>query len=88
MELSQRCAVYHATNRPPRETGKCDRCGEALIQRDDDKPEKIVERYRQYLEKTMPLADYYASKGCLLTLDGTRDAQVVYDELTAALKAI
>lgn len=81
-------AVYHATNRPPRETGKCDRCGEALIQRDDDKPEKIVERYRQYLEKTMPLADYYASKGCLLTLDGTRDAQVVYDELNAALKAI
>ncbi len=81
-------AVYHATNRPPREAGKCDRCGEPLIQRDDDKPEKIVERYRQYLEKTMPLADYYGAKGCLIALDGTRDAQVVYDELKVALQAL
>lgn len=81
-------AVYHATNRPPREVGKCDRCGAQLVQRDDDKPEKIVERYRQYLEKTMPLIDYYRAKGCLLSIDGTRAAQAIYDELHAALKAL
>ncbi len=81
-------AVYHATNRPPRVIGTCDQCGAQLVQRDDDKPEKIVERYKQYLEKTMPLADYYGAKGCLRPIDGTRDAQAVYDELHAALKAL
>ena len=81
-------SVYHATNRPPRVPGVCDRCGAELMQRDDDKPEKVVERYKQYVEKTMPLVDYYQGKGALLPIDGTRDAQVVYDEIHAALSAL
>ncbi|MDR0967030.1 MAG: adenylate kinase [Myxococcales bacterium] len=81
-------AVYHATNCPPQVIGKCDRCGADLIQRDDDKPEKIVERYKQYLEKTMPLVDYYRAQGTLLPIDGTRDTQAVYGEIQAALATL
>lgn len=81
-------SVYHSTNHPPKTVGTCDRCGAELLQRDDDKPEKIIERYKQYLEKTMPLIDYYRVKNRLMPIDGTHDAQVVYEEIHKMLSAL
>jgi adenylate kinase len=61
-------AVYHLTARPPAKEGICDRCGGALFQREDDKPETIRVRQETYARSTAPLIDYYKKKGLLVSI--------------------
>ena len=51
--------TYHITFNPPKEDGKDDVTGEALIQRDDDKEETVRNRLDVYHAQTEPLVDYY-----------------------------
>ncbi|QJQ96781.1 MULTISPECIES: adenylate kinase [Halomonadaceae] len=51
--------VYHLEYNPPREEGKDDVTGEALIQRDDDRESTVRNRLTVYHEQTAPLVDYY-----------------------------
>lgn len=78
-------ATYHIVNLPSKKEGICDVCGEKLVLRDDDKPETVKKRLQVYHEQTQPLIDYYNKKEVLLTVDGTKDIQVVFDEITAVL---
>lgn len=75
-------AVFHLENKPPRNTGRCDVCSTALVQRDDDKPEVIRRRLEVYREKTQPLLDFYEKKGKIKLIRGDIDLR----ELHAALK--
>lgn len=50
---------YHVVFNPPREEGKDDVTGEALVQRDDDQEETVRKRLQVYHEQTSPLIDYY-----------------------------
>ena len=56
-----------------------------MILRDDDKPETVQKRLDVYHEQTQPLIDYYNKKEVILTVDGTQDIDVVYDEITKVL---
>jgi adenylate kinase len=51
--------VYHVDNNPPKVDGVDDITGEALVQREDDKEETIVERLNVYREQTEPLVSFY-----------------------------
>ncbi|APE31434.1 adenylate kinase [Halomonas aestuarii] len=51
--------VYHLEYQPPKEEGKDDVTGEALIQRDDDRESTVRNRLSVYHEQTAPLVDYY-----------------------------
>ncbi|MCG6657636.1 adenylate kinase [Halomonas campisalis] len=51
--------VYHVEYNPPKEAGKDDVTGEALIQRDDDREATVRNRLAVYHEQTAPLVDYY-----------------------------
>ena len=51
--------TYHITFNPPKEEGKDDVTGEALIQRDDDQEETVRTRLDVYHAQTEPLIDYY-----------------------------
>ncbi|WP_016853626.1 adenylate kinase [Halomonas smyrnensis] len=51
--------VYHVDYNPPKEEGKDDVTGEALIQRDDDSEATVRNRLSVYHEQTAPLVDYY-----------------------------
>ena len=53
--------TYHITFNPPKEEGKDDVTGEALIQRDDDQEETVRNRLDVYHAQTEPLIDYYKS---------------------------
>jgi adenylate kinase len=68
-------AVYHVEGQPPSTPGICDKCGTALLQREDDMPEAVRVRMEAYAEATRPLIDYYRKKGLLLVVsaDGTPD---------------
>ena len=41
--------------------GKDDETGEALVVRDDDKPETVLARLQNYQAQTQPVLDYYRS---------------------------
>jgi adenylate kinase len=82
----QKCqAVYHVEFSPPQKTGLCDRCGENLVQRSDDKRETIEARLKVYEDQTAPLIAYYRGQGLLSTLDGSGTVDVVYERLTRLL---
>lgn len=78
-------ATYHIVNVPPKKEGICDKCGEALILRDDDREETVKNRLNVYHEQTQPLIDFYEKKGILKTVDGTRDMMDVFKEITEIL---
>ena len=75
-----RChAVSHATTRPSRIEGVCDKCGGRLIQREDDHPAAIQVRMRAYEESTKPLTDYYERDGRLLRVPATGTPEEVLE---------
>ncbi|GAB2792161.1 adenylate kinase [Halomonas shantousis] len=51
--------VYHVDYNPPRQDGKDDVTGEALIQRDDDREATVRNRLSIYHDQTAPLIQYY-----------------------------
>lgn len=78
-------ATYHIEHIPPRKEGVCDKCGETLILRDDDKPETVLNRLKVYNDQTQPLIDFYTKKGVLKSVDGTVDMQDVFASIVAIL---
>ena len=80
-------ATYHIVHIPTKVEGICDRCGEALILRDDDKPETVKKRLDVYHEQTQPLIDYYTSKNVLKSVDGTQDMEAVFQAIVDILGA-
>ena len=78
-------AVFHETNNPPQRAGICDRCGEALVQRDDDTPEAIARRLQVYEQQTAPLVAYYDGAGKLVRINGAQSPERVAADLQAAL---
>lgn len=57
--------VYHKSYNPPKRAGLDDVTGEPLIQREDDKEEKVKFRLEKFHENTKPLLDYYRKNGIL-----------------------
>jgi adenylate kinase len=78
--------LYHERNDPPKEAGKCDKCGGELYQREDDRPEVVTNR----LEKQKPpaeLIDHYRKAGALTEINGQQSFDAVTAELLGALRA-
>lgn len=78
-------ATYHVQYNPPKQDGVCDVCGEALVQRADDKPETVLERLRVYHEQTAPLSEFYRSRNMLRTVRGQEE---LADTTALMLKAV
>lgn len=81
-------AVYNLKFNPPKEAGKCDKCGGELIQRDDDKEETIRKRLEVYNEQTNPVLEYYENKGILHVLDGYRETSAVFSDIKQLLESL
>lgn len=78
-------ASYHIDYKKPAKEGICNACGEALVQRNDDKPETIADRLAVYHKQTEPLKDYYRAAGKLITVEGQEE---VADTTALTLKAL
>lgn len=78
-------ATYHIVYSPTKVEGKCDKCGEDLIIRDDDKPETVLSRLEVYHNQTQPLIDYYDAQGVLKNVDGTVDMKDVFQAIVDIL---
>lgn len=79
-------AVYHVTANPPQVAGTCDHCGGDLMQRDDDQPDTIRVRMQAYTEATLPLAEFYAERGKLVTIDAHGTPEEIAQRTIDALK--
>lgn len=79
-------AVYHLVNNPPKVEGVCDKCGEKLYQRDDDKEATVKNRLEVYRANTLPLIDYYQKKGVLVAIDGTGSIDEIFAQVEKAVQ--
>lgn len=78
-------ALYNVYFSPPRQEGVCDRCGGALMHRDDDNEQTISRRLRVYEEQTQPLIDYYQAQGKLATVSGSGEVTEILRRVSEAL---
>ncbi len=76
-------SVYNTYFKAPKENGICDKCGGALIHRDDDSEETFKVRFDTYMESTKPLVDFYKKSGKLYSVNGVED---VHDEVVRVIK--
>jgi adenylate kinase len=74
-------AVFHLDFSPPALAGVCDRCGGALIQRDDDTEEKVQVRLDAYARQTSEVIPYYETRGLVARIDGNRSPDEVFAEI-------
>jgi len=78
-------ASYHTVSNPPKKDNICDLCGCEVFQRSDDREEAVQNRLKVYKKQTQPLIDYYAKQGLLVTLDGTKNIDEVFEDIKAVL---
>lgn len=88
--------TYHITFNPPKEEGKDDETGEALIQRDDDQEETVKKRLDVYHDQTEPLIGYYkqweasseAAAPKYIGIEGVGKVVEIRDSIYSALDAL
>ena len=78
-------ATYHIEHVPPKKEGICDKCGEELVLRDDDRPETVGNRLQVYKDQTQPLIEFYEKKGVLHNVDGTKNMNEVFETIVTIL---
>ena len=77
--------VYHIKFKPPQRPGICDKTGEKLIHRRDDKEEVIRERLAAYFQQTVPIIDFYRKKQILTEINGEGKPEDVFLQIQKAL---
>jgi adenylate kinase len=79
---------FHQKNQPPKREGVCDKCEGELYQRADDKEETIKERLKVYFTQTMPLLEYYETRGRLFRCNGNQHIDEVGKDIVKFLKGL
>ncbi len=51
--------IYNSYYKPPKHPGLCDKCGSNLVQRTDDKPEIVDNRFKEFDNNTKPVIEYF-----------------------------
>ena len=77
---------YHVDFNPPKNIGFDDITGDALVQREDDKPETVTKRLDVYHEETKPLSDFYSNKSSnaelvYFSVDGSGTVESVFESI-------
>ncbi len=77
--------IYHIKYMKPKVEGVCDVCGGEIYQRDDDKEETVIKRFKVYHTQTAPLIGYYKERGILLTIDAGKTPRHTLDQVLRGL---
>ena len=80
--------IYNVYYQPPKVQGVCDCDGTPLVQRRDDTEEVITERLKAYEQQTLPLVDYYGSRGRLIEVNGDQPVEAVAAQMFSALENV
>jgi adenylate kinase len=84
--LCSRCGLdYNLIASRPAVEDVCDVCGGTLVTREDDTPEALEVRIRDYHQKTGPVLDLFRRKEYVVTVDATRPRDEVFADITHQL---
>ncbi len=75
--------IFHIKFRPP-----SNEIASRLIQRKDDTEETVRKRLEAYHSQTMPLGDWYDSKGLLISIDGSASIEEVGEAISTAVSGM
>jgi len=86
--ICEQCGkIYNLVSVPPKVDGVCDRCGQGLVQRDDDADlEAIKTRFSIYETATKPVLSEYADK--VVTIRADQGKLKVFDDIKLAISAL
>jgi len=80
--------IYNVYFQPPKVEGTCDVEGATLICRPDDREDVVKERLKAYEAQTLPLVDYYGSRGRLVVVDGDQPVEEVMRQAFSAIEHV
>ena len=80
-------ATYH-TRYSPVLGDTCTQCGGTVVQRPDDRAEKVATRLDIYESETLPVLDFYRQKGIYSEVEGEADSNEVFRQVKDVLKKI
>ncbi len=83
------CSACRARYRlePGQAMTKCRRCGGQLMTRSDDTPEAIRKRLDWYHDDTLPVIDYFRTRGTVIDIDASPEVEVVTTEIVTKIEA-
>jgi adenylate kinase len=85
--LCPNCGMdYNLIADRPKEEGRCDICGHQLITREDDTPEALDARLRDYNEKTLPVLELFGRKEFVHDIDARPPVEDVQAAIREALR--
>lgn len=64
----------------------CDKCGDTLIHRDDDREEVIKNRLEVFEASTRPIVNYYDKMDKVASVDGMQDIDGVFKSICEAIE--
>lgn len=80
--------IYNIYSKAPKVEGKCDKCGSDLSQRKDDNLESLTVRLEEYHKNTQPVIEYYEAMGIVKHVDGSRNADDVFNDIKTILEGL
>jgi adenylate kinase len=84
--LCGQCGLdYNLIAHRPKATDTCDVCGGPLVIREDDNPEALAARLRDYHNKTRPMLELFERKEFVATVDATRSVAEVQADIRSQL---
>jgi adenylate kinase len=75
---------YNLIAHRPEIENVCDVCGSPLVVREDDNPEALTVRLREYHDKTKPLIELFQRKEFVASIDATRSIPEIQAEIRAS----
>ncbi len=80
--------IYNVYSRVPKSDHICDRCGNKLVQRSDDREDLIQERLKTYDGETYPLVTFYQAQGVYHQVDGMRPIAEVTKQIMTIVDGV
>jgi len=77
--------TYHLKFNPPKNKNFCNKCGEKLFQRNDDKPKVIKERLKVYYKGVGPIIKYFKKSNQLIEINGEQKIPKVQKDILKKL---
>jgi adenylate kinase len=77
--------TYHLQFTPPKTAGRCDEDGSELVQRTDDREEKVRARLEAFHRDTAAVVPFYENKGLVRRVDGIGPLDEVFARLANAI---
>ncbi len=73
--------TYHQKYKLEKVEGYCDKCGTKLIQREDDQPDKMRIRLKEYNDSIAQILKVYRERGVLIEIDASPTIEEINQEL-------